>query len=265
MQKGEPVTASIEFKGSDRQIVQKILQWALSQTDCSTPEGNLARLSLEIASAHVSKRYKKVRVYGLREKGTSEIRYIGQTTLRLSQRLASHRCVARTGRPTPRMVWISTLKSDGSDCEIVELEDRAVKDLSEKYHIARHRYYNADLLNRTVGGTGNHGMVHTEAARRRMTATRKGVPLSKAHRRSISLSQKGKTVSAITCANISKGLMGRKLTDAHKKTLSEVRRGRKQNLSIEERERRRQKMISLNKNHPQWLKRNPKTEPSSSP
>lgn len=78
----------------------------------------------------------------------------------------------------------------------------------------------------TAGNT--LGRKHSEAARLKMSKTRKGIsrkPLTEEHRKNISLSQIGKIVSKECREKIRKSLTGKKLSDETKRKMSITRSG----------------------------------------
>lgn len=62
------------------------------------------------------------RVYGLQDPETSEIRYVGQTTNRLGQRLAEH-CGPDLRKKTLKTAWVRALLERGKEPEILLLEE----------------------------------------------------------------------------------------------------------------------------------------------
>lgn len=99
-------------------------------------------------------------LYGLYEPGRGELRYIGKTTMRLSQRLQGHLYRARRGRDgTDKGRWIERLLQAGRKPDIAEI--RAVADgedwaEAEREAIQEHREAGCRLLNQAPGGNGSH-------------------------------------------------------------------------------------------------------------
>lgn len=94
-------------------------------------------------------------VYGLRESGKDETRYVGQTTYSLDHRLRRHwnEC-ARPKRNTAKENWMVSVRDRGGDIEIFPIQEDATWNDSEIYWIARLREDGAKLLNLTDGGEG---------------------------------------------------------------------------------------------------------------
>lgn len=95
---------------------------------------------------------KKCAVYALREPGSEEVRYVGQTTTRLSTRLKYHlKAVGqkerRNQRLSPVQRWISKCLKSGIVPEMVMLQEKAQWDISEAAWIERMAASGDRLLN----------------------------------------------------------------------------------------------------------------------
>jgi hypothetical protein len=114
-------------------------------------------------------------VYGIRDVGSGDVRYVGQTTAALRRRLQQHLRVARSGHKTPLYDWLRARDADA--VEIVELEtvyrDREELGIAEMAWISYLRERGAQLLNLADGGLGPTGVTWSteqrEAARLRST------------------------------------------------------------------------------------------------
>jgi hypothetical protein len=219
----------------------------LTSQDLDSPEAELANICIQQALAEFKGSEDRVILYGLKEKGVDKIRYVGQTSSTLKKRFSAHRCDVNRNLKTPKSDWIKSVLSRGSDVEIFQLEQRALKNISERYWIAFLRYNKIKLLNCTKGGEGNFGFRHSPETKEKMSKKRKGSKLSTYHKKRISEGQKGKQVTELTKLNISRALKGKKLAESVKLKMSQTRRGRKLNLTEAERKRRSEAVSLSNK------------------
>ncbi len=159
-------------------------------------------------------------IYGLRQRGTLTVRYIGRTDKEPQYRLDRHIWHARMATST-RLVaeWI---RACDFDVEMVALQERASDDrVAERRWIRRMRTHGVDLMNMNDGGDGpgrgsftltveqrakisesnrrrvagqhqrelmrtlSTGRRHTDSARAKMSAARLGVPKSPGARANI--------------------------------------------------------------------------------
>lgn len=109
-------------------------------------------------------------VYGVREMGSREYRYVGLTTKTVLRRRSEHWKTADRGRRTPFGDWLKT-HSSREDVYFQSLElvmSESLEDLgrAEQAWIARLRSDGHHLLNLADGGLGPRGYVWTEAQRK---------------------------------------------------------------------------------------------------
>lgn len=101
----------------------------------------------------------RIKIYGLSDPDSGDVRYIGKTEMRLSQRLSTHIRSAKVGRDSsPKGEWIKgLLDSDKRPVPILIWEGES-PDWQEKERevIASWRDSGADLLNVTDGGNGSY-------------------------------------------------------------------------------------------------------------
>jgi hypothetical protein len=120
-------------------------------------------------------------IYGVREMGSQEFRYVGLTTKMISHRKREHLKVAASGRKTPFADWLRSRTDEEeaffSSLELVMSDD--IDDLghAEQRWISKLRAEGHRLLNLNDGGLGNHGYVWTPeqraAAAERMRGTKR--------------------------------------------------------------------------------------------
>ncbi|MEI5585406.1 MULTISPECIES: NUMOD3 domain-containing DNA-binding protein [unclassified Agromyces] len=145
-------------------------------------------------------------VYGVRTLGSSEYRYVGQTTLSCTKRMSQHLKAAKAGQKTAFYDWLR--KTDDWHIVPLELIWTSLEDLgeAEKRWIVDLRAQGHRLLNLTAGGLGAAGFKWTdemrEAARQRMLG-RPGVSMPGAEN----------------------PMFGRSHTDEQKARWSELRKG----------------------------------------
>lgn len=91
-------------------------------------------------------------VYGLREIGSDEFRYVGQTRKDLETRLKWHWYDANAGGRTKRANWMRSAQRRGVGIEVVALEENAEINAAEVRWISELRASGERLLNMTDGG-----------------------------------------------------------------------------------------------------------------
>jgi hypothetical protein len=151
-------------------------------------------------------------VYGLSSSRNHELRYIGQTTQKLSKRLDSHIHCPKRSRQRYVWRWINKERREGHQIEIVPILTNAVWHESEKLLIAAYRKAGARLVNLTDGGEGVLGRKLSEEGRKKISlahkgrekspehlakilavnAARAGKPLSEEHKAKVAAAHKGK-------------------------------------------------------------------------
>lgn len=90
-------------------------------------------------------------IYGLREAGSAEVRYIGKSDKPLSERLHKHKLNARRNYPRQISEWINS--ADQIEIVTIDEVDRASACLAERETVSRfhsdgHRLTNSHLLPR---------------------------------------------------------------------------------------------------------------------
>lgn len=108
------------------------------------------------------------KVYALFSTENGEIRYIGQTTKTLAQRLKRHVEAALEGGTWPLCKWIRKTLDQGHAVEAVVLIPQAVWNETEIKLIVGYRANGARLLNATDGGRGVLGMKQSEKQKQGM-------------------------------------------------------------------------------------------------
>ena len=123
------------------------------------------------------------KIYALKLKDSTEIKYVGRTSESLETRLSKHKTNAKFDKnKTHRHYWI--LKHY-NDIEIVLIEDNieTFEDscVREIFHITEHRK-TYTLINSTNGGDGGcPGYKHTEESKKKIGDAHRGKKLSKEH------------------------------------------------------------------------------------
>ena len=177
-------------------------------------------------------------VYALVD-ATGSPRYVGQTGMKLHQRLARHRAFAKHGsRPLDH--WMRS----GAVVSIVPLvvnPDDA--DEVEREWIRRLRDFGHDLLNLSAGGKRGAGVPHTEESKRKLSEARKGKPLSSEHRDKLSKAHTGVALGDEHRAAIGRASARRGQTEATKRKLSEARRGQANPMSRTNRAKRAEGVV----------------------
>jgi hypothetical protein len=92
-------------------------------------------------------------VYGLRLKGEREVRYVGETTKRLKDRLIQHTSVAVMGRIEGAFAdWLLSNRGEIEIFEIATCEDRKHAQETEKVIIAECQRLGQRIFNRKHAG-----------------------------------------------------------------------------------------------------------------
>jgi hypothetical protein len=135
-----------------------------------------------------------VTIYTLSDPRTGEVRYVGVTHGRLNQRLSTHLADGKANQKSHRSHWIGALLKSGLRPVIAAIE--TVTDgtafAREREVIAEYRLRGFRLVNNTDGGEGALGRRHTDDAKARISACKKGVKLSAAHVKAIAEAQQGR-------------------------------------------------------------------------
>jgi hypothetical protein len=109
-------------------------------------------------------------IYGVREIGSPEYRYVGLTTKTVSRRRAEHWKAVTHRRRTPFTDWLATAEDQESvsfvPLELVMSDDLDDLGVAEQRWIQRLRQDGHRLLNLTEGGLGPRGYVWSEEQRR---------------------------------------------------------------------------------------------------
>jgi hypothetical protein len=117
-------------------------------------------------------------IYGVRELGSKEYRYVGLTTKTIVRRKSEHFAAVARGRKTPFGDWLRTLPDRESayfeSLELVMSADIGALGSAEARWIEKLRGDGHRLLNLNDGGVGNHGYAWTDEQRAAASARHKG-------------------------------------------------------------------------------------------
>lgn len=166
----------------------------------------------------------KVFIYGLVEKNTNKLRYIGKTTdpKRRIRRHINERFMHNTYKDR----WIRKLIDCGEEPELILIDTVCKTEWQywEKFYISYYKFIGCLLTNGTEGGDqppSTKGRKHTEESKLKMSITKKGKPIpwlnngserSGQHRQNLSNSLKGRVSPN----------KNKKFNDEYKKKLSEA-------------------------------------------
>jgi hypothetical protein len=131
--------------------------------------------------------------------------------------------------------WLRKLVKEKKILEVTILEENSSNEILndiEIFYISYFQFLGFNLVNHTKGGEGISGYKHSEETRKKSSQLRKGKApiLTEEARRKISLSKKGKPLSEQAKLNMSKARKGRKfspLTTEHRQKLSKSNGGSK--------------------------------------
>lgn len=184
-------------------------------------------------------------IYALLCPASGDVRYVGKTAMALARRLASHimGCSAGRDKRQAKNVWLQEILSADliPAIKILErVEDGECWEAAERKWIAHYRtLLGSELLNASDGGRGPKGYIPSAETRKKISDAGKArspyprSPPSKETRAKISAALKGrqgpmvgKKHSPESRAKMAASHKGKKLSEAHREKLSEVRKGR---------------------------------------
>lgn len=129
------------------------------------------------------------KIYGLYEKNSDIIRYIGLTRRCAIRRMYEH---IKDRNKCHRTNW---LKSINYNVEIYVIEDGipSIDDANfkEKEYIKLYKSFGANLVNSTDGGDGIFGFKHSETTKKKLSELNKGKILTTEHKDKMSKSRTG--------------------------------------------------------------------------
>ncbi len=151
-------------------------------------------------------------IYGLVQKNTNELRYVGKTT-DINRRLKRH-INERFLHDSYKDRWIRKLIDNNDEIEIIiiDLVEQTEWQYWEKFYINYYKFIGCNLTNGTNGGDqppSTKGRKHTEESKLKMSNTKKGKP--------IPWLNNGKERSEKHRENLSKSLKGRQSPNKNKK------------------------------------------------
>jgi hypothetical protein len=161
---------------------------------------------------------KTVIVYGLCSSEDKKIRYVGQTTRTLADRLDSHIHPNAYGKKRRVWKWINGVINKGFKVEMITLQSNAIWNTSEMQWIAWFKADGIDLVNGTSGGDGVLGRKKTDAEKLHMSKVMTGKKKSAEHIAKIVFARTGKKLSAEIKQKLSlakKGKMPKNLAQLH--------------------------------------------------
>lgn len=148
-------------------------------------------------------------IYGLAALSDGEIRYIGQTLTKLNHRLKGHIWAAKNNKKTPVACWIKKCISANDEIIILLLQENALYDAEEMLWISWFKDNGISLLNVTDGGCGFTGYKPTKEHKKSISKSLSGRSLSKEHVENLSKALKGKKPSEKTINAVKKSLTGK--------------------------------------------------------
>jgi len=132
----------------------------------------------------------KVIIYALSDPDSGEVKYIGQTSKTLNERMRIHLKDARSKKNNKRTAWIKSIVKRGK-IPSIEIIDEVSEDswqFWEMYWIEQFKVWGFNLKNGTAGGDGIKGYIYTEEDKKKM----RGRVVSDESRSKMSKSKKGK-------------------------------------------------------------------------
>lgn len=167
-------------------------------------------------------------IYALIDPRTREPRYVGKTNVSMRIRFTAH---MRDRRPSRKLNWLMSLKSDGVYPEIEVLEDLGGNSPKEEWQEAERFWISylmsigARLTNLTIGGEGLHGLLFTEEHKRKIGDAHRGRKRSAETLARMAESRKGIPIDHLL--RYSKGQIGKKLSPEHRAKIAAAGVGRR--------------------------------------
>lgn len=131
------------------------------------------------------------KIYTLKVKGETEIRYVGLTKRTLTRRLSSHFADSKK-RNTHKDYWI---RKNEFNIEIVLVEENISSleeaNIREMYWIQYFKDLGCDLVNSTNGGDGTAGLRVSDEHKRKLSELNKGKKLSEEQKKKIGDGRRG--------------------------------------------------------------------------
>lgn len=155
---------------------------------------------------------KNIKIYGLVDPQTKEVRYIGKTIQTLNRRLYKHIYDSKylIESKTHKNNWIRKLTSLGLKPEIILLEENINSDWSkiEIDYIKKYKELGCNLTNSTEGGEGQHGRLMSDETKAKISIANKGKVRDIETRKRISNARTGIVLSEETKNKISESKKG---------------------------------------------------------
>lgn len=136
---------------------------------------------------------KNYTIYALCDPDTTAVRYIGATRISPRIRYSQIKYGYKRGQFQDVGAWVWALIADDKEPLIVILEEGAQDGINgEKRWIAAYRASGADLFNKSAGGQGTNGVLHTEEWKRANSLIHTGMKRSEETKAKIAASKVGK-------------------------------------------------------------------------
>ena len=197
-------------------------------------------------------------VYALVDPFTGETRYVGKSTTGLNRPKEHFRPSQWKSARTHKQRWIrKTIKNGKTPIIFILFSTQVIDDeelsAAEVYWINYFRENGSNLTNATLGGEGAPGRQHTEDAKEKISASRRGKPTTLGHKHSeeskkkMSNAKKGRTLTKEHKEKISESLVGNKRALGYKHT--EEFKNRKSQMAISEETRRKMSEAQQGRKH----------------
>jgi hypothetical protein len=168
-----------------------------------------------------------ITVYCLIDPRNESIRYIGQTSGTIKQRLFSHISRARSGTTTPALgEWLLSLDNEGLTPKTQSLEEHDTQEEADGAEARLIEHYRAQpdgLLNQASGRKS--GFHHSEESKALMSVSHTGKVLTPEQCEKIGDAHRGKPKSAEWKAKVSAANKGQVMTDLQRAKLSAAKTG----------------------------------------
>lgn len=162
------------------------------------------------------------KIYGLIDPWSEQIRYVGQTTKKLKDRLKEHIRKHNNYKNLHFKYWISKIIKSGFMPKTIILQQNAIWNKDEVSWIEKLRKDGVKLLNATNGGDGMLGFKHSQDSKLKISLSKIGKSRSEETKSKISNSLSGRIISKESLKKAQRSRVGKKHSNSVKKIISKA-------------------------------------------
>ena len=163
-------------------------------------------------------------IYGLYNPNTKQLKYIGQTIHSIEHRLSRHYREAKTNKNNKKCNWIRKMLRLYNIVDIQVLQENAEWNVDEITWIEQAKLMGCNLVNGTNGEEGTLGLSPNDKTRQKMSLSAQKRYSNNKH------PWIGRKHNKESLIKMSKVKIGKKLTEEHKKQISQGGKGKKKSI-----------------------------------